>query len=213
MRIRARDCKSWNRPQEMEAAKTQIGNEAEQQDWDNTRCIYEAGGTRDEVKKGWCIETKQFNTEKFILTGVQLFSSSILSRERRSGAEHVSILKWRIMLPSGLQHQLCELSQWHQEDLIHLPLSLLTSMAREPGTLCGCKPEIPGAWWFATSLTALYLYVLPKDIGSEVLKGCCFFGSSKTLVFLVMVQHRETLGTLWNCWLFFCVDHKVLWFM
>lgn len=35
MGIHARECKSWNRPQEIETAKTQRGKDAEQQDRDN----------------------------------------------------------------------------------------------------------------------------------------------------------------------------------
>lgn len=55
MRIRARDCKSQNRPQEIEAPETQRGKDAEQQDRDNNATTKRGGlqrgkKVRDELK-------------------------------------------------------------------------------------------------------------------------------------------------------------------
>lgn len=77
MRIRARDCKSQNRPQEIEAAETQRGKDAEQQDRDNNATTKPGWGlqrgkkVRDELKNVDIFKLnrkKESKVGKFMLT-------------------------------------------------------------------------------------------------------------------------------------------------
>lgn len=94
MRIRARDCKSQNRPQEIEAAETQTGKDAEQQDRDNKQRNHKAGEAtknekkaRDEVKNVDILKLnrkKESMVGKFMLTELQLFSNSDQGEKEQS---------------------------------------------------------------------------------------------------------------------------------